>query len=133
MLWGTAIPVVPGESRTLAWIDTLTRNVPIYSNSPELIAFHNRRDARPLPTKFSPTSLLANGDLDRDVALLRNELRRGAIVIYFTRNPRSYLLSDTDLEQRFHIPALRRLTDGAIYGYRDAGLHPHPSAPFTYF
>jgi hypothetical protein len=109
-------------SPTLAWIDALPRNVSIYSNSPELIAFHNRRAARPLPTRYSPTSLLPNADLDRDVAVLQTDLHRGAIVIYFTRNPRSYLLSATDLEQRYQLPARLRLPDGTVYGYSRAAI-----------
>jgi hypothetical protein len=110
-------------SPTLAWIDALAGDVRIYSNSPELIAFHNRRRARPLPIRFSPTSLQPNAELDRDVASLRTDLQRGATVIYFTRNPSAYLLSDTDLEWRYHIPALLRMPDGAIYGYRVEDLN----------
>jgi hypothetical protein len=102
-------------SPTLAWAAAAPRGAVLYSNSPELIAFCTDRQALPLPTLYSPTTLLPNRDLPRDVVALREALRRGAIVVYFPDNPRSYLLSSADIERTCACAPALRFADGIVY------------------
>ena len=87
----------------------------------ELIAFSTRREAHPLPEKFSPTSLLPNRELTEQVHSLDRALRSGALAVYFPSSPRSYLVNDVDLERTYGIAVLARLPDATVYGYAAPG------------
>ena len=105
------------SSPTLAWIESLPRGITIYSNAPDLIAFRCNRVTLPLPTKFSPTSLQPNAHLENEIDALNADLRNGALVVTFPGSPRSYLLSEHDLERACHVPQLFRFADGTVYGF----------------
>lgn len=106
------------DPETTQYINALPRERVIYSNGPDLITFLTGRPAVMLPRKISAASTLPNPDFGRELESLQTDLAQNkAVVIYLDRVTwRAYLPSRDELENSYHLPVLRLLQDGVVYG-----------------
>jgi hypothetical protein len=104
------------QSDTLAIVNTLPANVIIYSNSPETIYLHTSHPAFALPRKNDLAAQQLNPQYKAEMARTLEALTgQAAVLIYFTRLPRSSAAEEQELAEVLQLCILDRMPDGNLY------------------
>ncbi|MEP6621847.1 MAG: hypothetical protein ABJE47_21165 [bacterium] len=106
-------------------IDSLPRNVRVYSNMPYLIYFATNRITTGLPRRVSPTSLRPNTRFETEMRGIVADSSNEAFVVRFTAGEElTFVASESDVESRLHVDPILDTPSGRIDRV-GRGLPPH--------
>ncbi|MFW2438765.1 MAG: hypothetical protein ACN4GR_05280, partial [Arenicellales bacterium] len=110
------------ESGTLDYVRNTQADIPvIYTNAPEIIEIHLKREAKLLPQRENATSKITNKNFQDLLFQLRQDSRaNGAIIVFFYDfSYRKYLLSLPELSKNTDLELLFKGSDGIVLQAHD--------------
>jgi len=107
------------KSDTLAYIKSLSNNVKIYSDGPDVIGFLTDKQSLSVPKKKFPTTLVSNPTYPEEIgAMCKDILENRALLVYFNSIGRGYLPTYQEVEPACKLSVLQRFADGKVYGVK---------------
>jgi hypothetical protein len=104
------------DSPTLASLEQIPSETPLFSNSPEAIYLHSGRVALRLPRVFQPSDQTPNPEYSGEVeAMARRLAEEAGVIVYFGAIRGRSLPSEADLEEALPLTSLVSTSDGTIY------------------
>jgi hypothetical protein len=92
--------------------------VPIFTNRTDTTYLLTGRGAEPVPEHFDPFTSRVNRSFAADVVRVRQQLRSGAVVVWYDTGNTSLFGSERDVVEELALTPLVRTSDGTIYGPR---------------
>jgi hypothetical protein len=104
------------QSETLARLNDLPEEVVVYTNAPEAIYLHTSHPAFSLPRKNDLAAQRLNPEYEAEMAQTMRALNEeAAVLVYFTRLPRSSASEEQGLAQALQLCVLDQMQDGNLY------------------
>jgi hypothetical protein len=104
------------DSPTLASLEEIPGDRPVFSNSPEAIYLHSGRAALRVPRVFQLSDQMPNPEYSTEMEAMGLRLAEEAgMIVYFHAIQGRSLPSEADLEQALPLTSLVSTSDGAIY------------------
>jgi len=104
------------ESPLIERMKSIPEKTTIYSNKPDIIYACTKRQANMLPRKYNPYSQKINTDYLKELKEIgeKNNIR----IVYFTIEPREYIISEQELIDNISIHIEETTKDGKIYSIK---------------
>jgi hypothetical protein len=109
------------DSPTLASLEQIPGDSPVFSNSPEAIYLHSGRSALRLPRVFQLSDQTRNPEYSTEMEAMGRRLAEEAgVIVYFGAIRGRSLPSEADLERALPLTSLVSTSDGTIYIFNSA-------------
>ncbi len=107
------------EFETITFVESLAKDVKIYSNGPDVLGFLTENQSLSVPKKKSPTTLRVNTNYTAEIgAMCKDIMEDRAILVYFNTIKRSYLSTHQEVESACKLSVIQRFADGIVYGMK---------------
>lgn len=107
------------QSPTLARVAELDPDGPIYSNAPEIVYLHARREARGIPRTRFLMNQQPNRAYATEMAAVADAVRTSCGVVVYLRNlSQQAMPGESEAAQRLSLDVLSETDDGVIWGVR---------------
>jgi hypothetical protein len=105
------------ESELMTYINSLSRQVKVYSNAADAIYILSSKNAAFIPFKYNAHSLQPNQYFEEEVSRMKANFEDGeAVLVYFDSVYwRTYIPSQEDLEEMYQLQLIQEFEDGSIF------------------
>jgi 4-amino-4-deoxy-L-arabinose transferase-like glycosyltransferase len=105
------------KSKSIIYVNSLPKEISIYSNAPDAIYFLTGKPASYLPNKSNSTTSLSNPNFLIEMINLKDKLnQKDTYVVFMNGVQRNDLPTSQELTEIYHFPVLLKLNDGIIFG-----------------
>lgn len=105
------------QAELLKYVKALDREVPIFTNGPDIIYLLAGRPAQMIPRKVDPGTALPNNHYGGELAAMKGQLqeKKGVVVYFYKITWRWYLPPENELREGLDLHVVIRTEDGAVY------------------